>query len=170
MEANQGKHANINDGFSSQTRGFGDNMRSGSQTSVDAGDTGNAVSSNTRMKYLSETEGGSSSSRRNIPIGLGQGSLQPKMMSFVSQALNNGASTSSSNMLQLVPSRKGTLHRRSSVVKSLNTHERSGDFQIAISVSNTCGAWDNAKKYVEAGVSDHAKSLDQKGQTHTRRL
>ncbi|KAD3337629.1 hypothetical protein E3N88_33149 [Mikania micrantha] len=75
-----------------------------------------------------------------------------QMMSFVSQALNNGASTSSSNMLQLVPSRKGTLHRRSSVVKSLNTHERSGDFQIAISVSNTCGAWDNAKKYVEAAV------------------
>ncbi|BBN09237.1 H+-translocating diphosphatase [Marchantia polymorpha subsp. ruderalis] len=35
--------------------------------------------------------------------------------------------------------------------------------QIAISASNTGGAWDNAKKYIEAGVSDHAKSLGPKG-------
>ncbi|KAI3964150.1 hypothetical protein MKW92_046370 [Papaver armeniacum] len=34
---------------------------------------------------------------------------------------------------------------------------------IAISASNTGGAWDNAKKYIEAGVSDHAKSLGPKG-------
>ncbi|KAL8226915.1 hypothetical protein R6Q57_016747 [Mikania cordata] len=218
----------------------------------DAGDTGNVTSSSTRMKSSSETEGGSSSTRRNIPLGLGQGSLQPKrrqrqtrseasssgvstsyanqslqssggqldpatimnqvmqnpalnnllagvsnqngagspdffgnfmtqlsknpemmntvnqlaqqmdgnqdltsmltsmggssggggsgnldmsslvqqMMPFVSQALNSGSSTSSSNMLQSLPSRKGMLHRRSSSVKSLNTHERSGDFQM----------------------------------------
>ncbi|KAK1374038.1 H(+)-exporting diphosphatase [Heracleum sosnowskyi] len=35
--------------------------------------------------------------------------------------------------------------------------------QVAISASNTGGAWDNAKKYIEAGVSDHAKSLGPKG-------
>ncbi|XP_072997406.1 pyrophosphate-energized vacuolar membrane proton pump 1-like [Typha latifolia] len=35
--------------------------------------------------------------------------------------------------------------------------------QVAISSSNTGGAWDNAKKYIEAGVSDHAKSLGPKG-------
>nr|GEV76643.1 pyrophosphate-energized vacuolar membrane proton pump-like [Tanacetum cinerariifolium] len=35
--------------------------------------------------------------------------------------------------------------------------------QIAISASNTGGAWDNAKKYIEAGVSEHAKSLGPKG-------
>eukprot|EP00249_Psilotum_nudum_P017195 c26204_g1_i1 orf=372-2651(-) len=35
--------------------------------------------------------------------------------------------------------------------------------QIAISASNTGGAWDNAKKYIEAGASDHALSLGPKG-------
>ncbi|KAK4778442.1 hypothetical protein SAY86_005970 [Trapa natans] len=35
--------------------------------------------------------------------------------------------------------------------------------QVAISASNTGGAWDNAKKYIEAGASDHAKSLGPKG-------
>ncbi|KAJ4830030.1 Pyrophosphate-energized vacuolar membrane proton pump 1 [Turnera subulata] len=35
--------------------------------------------------------------------------------------------------------------------------------QVAISASNTGGAWDNAKKYIEAGVSEHAKALGPKG-------
>ncbi|MFQ6668666.1 hypothetical protein Gotur_034227 [Gossypium turneri] len=35
--------------------------------------------------------------------------------------------------------------------------------QIAISASNTGGAWDNAKKYIEAGASEHAKTLGPKG-------
>ncbi|GAA0138240.1 hypothetical protein LIER_00023 [Lithospermum erythrorhizon] len=35
--------------------------------------------------------------------------------------------------------------------------------QVAISASNTGGAWDNAKKYVEAGASEHARSLGPKG-------
>lgn len=35
--------------------------------------------------------------------------------------------------------------------------------QVAISASNSGGAWDNAKKYIEAGVSEHAKSLGPKG-------
>ncbi|KAK6912251.1 Pyrophosphate-energised proton pump [Dillenia turbinata] len=35
--------------------------------------------------------------------------------------------------------------------------------QIAISASNTGGAWDNAKKYIEAGASDHARTLGPKG-------
>ncbi|GFQ01779.1 pyrophosphate-energized vacuolar membrane proton pump [Phtheirospermum japonicum] len=35
--------------------------------------------------------------------------------------------------------------------------------QIAISASNTGGAWDNAKKYIEAGVSEHARTLGPKG-------
>ncbi|KAI3823636.1 hypothetical protein L1987_05076 [Smallanthus sonchifolius] len=264
VESNQGEHANINAGVGSQIRGVGDNMRSENQSSVgqaeaglpevrtDAGGTGNATSSSTRMKSLSETEGGSSSSRRNIPLGLGPGGLQPKrrhrqtrsdasgsgsgvsttcanqnlpsagsqldpatimnqvvqnpalnnllagvsnqneagsqdffrnlmsqlaqnpemmntvnqvaqqmdgnqdltsmlagmggsgggggnldrsslvqqMMPFVSQALNSGSSSSSSKSLQSVPSRKGSLHRRLSSVKSLNTNERSNDFQM----------------------------------------
>ncbi|KAH7518515.1 hypothetical protein FEM48_Zijuj09G0179900 [Ziziphus jujuba var. spinosa] len=36
-------------------------------------------------------------------------------------------------------------------------------YQIAISASNTGGAWDNAKKYVEAGASEHARTLGPKG-------
>jgi inorganic pyrophosphatase len=35
--------------------------------------------------------------------------------------------------------------------------------QMAVSMSNTGGAWDNAKKYVEAGANDHARSLGGKG-------
>ncbi|CAM0881157.1 unnamed protein product [Alopecurus aequalis] len=35
--------------------------------------------------------------------------------------------------------------------------------QVAISASNSGGAWDNAKKYIEAGASEHAKSLGPKG-------
>ncbi|KGN65098.1 hypothetical protein Csa_004550 [Cucumis sativus] len=35
--------------------------------------------------------------------------------------------------------------------------------QIAISASNTGGAWDNAKKYIEAGTSEHARTLGPKG-------
>ncbi|KAH7546343.1 hypothetical protein FEM48_Zijuj01G0190700 [Ziziphus jujuba var. spinosa] len=36
-------------------------------------------------------------------------------------------------------------------------------YQIAISASNTGGAWDNAKKYIEAGASEHARTLGPKG-------
>ncbi|XP_042000091.1 pyrophosphate-energized vacuolar membrane proton pump-like isoform X2 [Salvia splendens] len=35
--------------------------------------------------------------------------------------------------------------------------------KIAISASNTGGAWDNAKKYIEAGASEHARTLGPKG-------
>jgi len=34
---------------------------------------------------------------------------------------------------------------------------------MAVSMSNTGGAWDNAKKYVEAGATEHARSLGGKG-------
>ncbi|KAJ4768088.1 K(+)-insensitive pyrophosphate-energized proton pump [Rhynchospora pubera] len=35
--------------------------------------------------------------------------------------------------------------------------------QVAISASNSGGAWDNAKKYIEAGASEHARLLGPKG-------
>lgn len=35
--------------------------------------------------------------------------------------------------------------------------------QLAVSMSNTGGAWDNAKKYVEAGATEHARELGGKG-------
>ena len=34
--------------------------------------------------------------------------------------------------------------------------------------SNTGGAWDNAKKYIEAGASEHARELGGKGSDSTR--
>eukprot|EP00267_Zea_mays_P051767 XP_020404760.1 pyrophosphate-energized vacuolar membrane proton pump 1 [Zea mays] len=34
---------------------------------------------------------------------------------------------------------------------------------IAISACNIGGAWDNAKKYIEAGASEHARTLGPKG-------
>nr|XP_043622612.1 ubiquitin-like domain-containing protein CIP73 [Erigeron canadensis] len=264
VESNQRELTIGNAGASSQTRSVGDNMRSENQASVGHaeaglpeirtdGDTGYATSDSIKMKSLSETEGGPSSSRRSntprnasgIPLGLGPGGLQPKrrhrqtrsemgssgassshsnqglaspggqwdpattmnqvmqnpalvnmlagvsnqpgapspdflknllgqlaqnpammntvtqqmdgnqdlasmltgtggpggggnqdmsnmiqqMMPFVCQALNSGSS--SSNSLQSTPSRKGTLQRRYSSVKSLNVRERSSsDFQM----------------------------------------
>ena len=35
--------------------------------------------------------------------------------------------------------------------------------QLAVSMSNTGGAWDNAKKYLEAGSSQHARDIGGKG-------
>ena len=35
--------------------------------------------------------------------------------------------------------------------------------QMAVSMSNTGGAWDNAKKYIEAGRVEHDKRLGPKG-------
>ncbi|KVH90110.1 Ubiquitin [Cynara cardunculus var. scolymus] len=70
---------------------------------------------------------------------LDMSSMVQQMMPFVSQALNQGSS--SSNLLQSVPSRKGTLHRRYSSVKSLNVNERSSDLQVRsdpTQVSNPC--------------------------------
>lgn len=64
---------------------------------------------------------------------LDMSNMVQQMMPFVSQALNRGSS--SSNLLQSAPSRKGTLHRRSSSVKSaksLNIKEKSSAFQVCI--------------------------------------
>ncbi|XP_076887306.1 uncharacterized protein LOC143537414 [Bidens hawaiensis] len=89
VESNLGEHANINrqaDAGLPEVR-------------TDAG------ASSTRMKSLSETEGGSSSSRNSIPLGLGPGGLQPKRRHR--QTNSGGASTSFANQNQ--PSAGGQL-------------------------------------------------------------
>ena len=35
--------------------------------------------------------------------------------------------------------------------------------QLAVSMSNTGGAWDNTKKYIEAGATNHAREFGGKG-------
>ncbi|KAI3781124.1 hypothetical protein L2E82_11125 [Cichorium intybus] len=70
---------------------------------------------------LSGSGGGT---RGNLDIS----SMVQQMMPFVSQALDRG--TSSSNLIQSTPSRKGALHKRYSSVKSSNSNERSSDFKM----------------------------------------
>ncbi|KAF8114454.1 LOW QUALITY PROTEIN: hypothetical protein N665_0037s0030 [Sinapis alba] len=53
------------------------------------------------------------------------------------------------------------------ILKHMIIHVLVSCKQIAIFASNTGGAWDNAKKYTEAGASEHTKSLGTKGsETH----
>ncbi len=43
--------------------------------------------------------------------------------------------------------------------------------QVAVSAANTGGAWDNAKKYIEAGATDHARAIGGKGsEAHKARV
>ncbi|KAJ7545167.1 hypothetical protein O6H91_09G110000 [Diphasiastrum complanatum] len=65
-------------------------------------------------------------------------------------------------LVMLTPLIVGTLFGSSTLAGLLAGALVSG-VQIAISASNTGGAWDNAKKYIEAGASDHARSLGPKG-------
>ncbi|KAJ7513667.1 hypothetical protein O6H91_23G010100 [Diphasiastrum complanatum] len=65
-------------------------------------------------------------------------------------------------LVMLTPLIVGTLFGPSTLAGLLAGALVSG-VQIAISASNTGGAWDNAKKYIEAGASDHARSLGPKG-------
>ena len=70
--------------------------------------------------------------------------------------------TTSNPLLQLTPVVTGVLFGTRALAGVLAGALVSG-VQMAISMSNTGGAWDNAKKYVEAGASEHAASLGGKG-------
>ncbi|GJZ68170.1 ubiquitin-like domain-containing protein CIP73 isoform X3 [Tanacetum coccineum] len=110
VESNQGeltnRTGNVTPAFSLEV---GDNTISGNQAfsdlpevRTDAGGMGNATSSTTRMKPLSEADGGASSSRRSnapIPLGLGPGGLQPQRQpqQTRSEAGSGSASTSVGN-------------------------------------------------------------------------
>ncbi|KAG5244724.1 inorganic pyrophosphatase family protein [Salix suchowensis] len=62
-------------------------------------------------------------------------------------------------LVMLTPLIAGTLFGVETLLVFLLVHL----FLVAISASNTGGAWDNAKKYIEAGASEHAKTLGPKG-------
>eukprot|EP00798_Chlamydomonas_sp_ICE-L_P020682 gene20682-27477_t len=65
-------------------------------------------------------------------------------------------------LVMLTPIVVGTLFGTQALAGTLAGALVSG-VQLAISMSNTGGAWDNAKKYIEAGNTEHARELGGKG-------
>ncbi|KDD76475.1 Inorganic H+ pyrophosphatase [Helicosporidium sp. ATCC 50920] len=99
----------------------------------------------------------------NIP-GLMEGSARPDYRRCVE--ISTAASLSEmippGALVMLTPIVVGTLFGVRTLAGVLAGALVSG-VQMAVSMSNTGGAWDNAKKYIEAGVSEHARELGGKG-------
>ncbi|GJP53001.1 hypothetical protein CLOM_g12149 [Closterium sp. NIES-68] len=100
----------------------------------------------------------------NTMPGLMEGTTKPdyKKCVEISTAASLREMIPPGALVMLSPVIAGTLFGTTTLAGMLAGGLVSG-VQIAISASNTGGAWDNAKKYIEAGNSAHAKSLGPKG-------
>ncbi|CAI7893262.1 unnamed protein product, partial [Closterium sp. NIES-53] len=100
----------------------------------------------------------------NTMPGLMEGTTKPdyKKCVEISTAASLREMIPPGALVMLSPVIAGTLFGTTTLAGMLAGALVSG-VQIAISASNTGGAWDNAKKYIEAGNSAHAKSLGPKG-------
>ena len=100
----------------------------------------------------------------NTIPGLMEGTARPDYRTCVE--ISTAASLSEmippGALVMLTPVVVGTLFGTKTLAGVLAGALVSG-VQMAVSMSNTGGAWDNAKKYVEAGASEHAASLGGKG-------
>nr|ADK36629.1 vacuolar H+-pyrophosphatase [Dunaliella viridis] len=100
----------------------------------------------------------------NTISGLMEGTARPDYKACV--AISTNASLSEmippGALVMLSPVVVGTLFGVQALAGLLAGALVSG-VQLAVSMSNTGGAWDNAKKYIEAGNSEHARDLGGKG-------
>ncbi|KAG1671066.1 hypothetical protein FOA52_000737 [Chlamydomonas sp. UWO 241] len=100
---------------------------------------------------------------RTIP-GLMEGTARPdyKRCVEISTAASLTEMIPPGCLVMLSPILMGILFGTQALAGMLTGSLVSG-VQLAVSMSNTGGAWDNAKKYIEAGASPHARELGPKG-------
>ncbi|KAF5836539.1 pyrophosphate-energised proton pump [Dunaliella salina] len=100
----------------------------------------------------------------NTISGLMEGTARPDYKACV--AISTNASLSEmippGALVMLTPVIVGTLFGVQALAGVLAGALVSG-VQLAVSMANTGGAWDNAKKYIEAGNTEHARDLGGKG-------
>mmetsp|Transcript_12334 Transcript_12334/g.30187 ORF Transcript_12334/g.30187 Transcript_12334/m.30187 type:complete len:768 (-) Transcript_12334:1223-3526(-) len=100
----------------------------------------------------------------NTIAGLMEGTARPDYKACV--AISTSSSLSEmippGALVMLTPVVVGSLFGTKALAGVLAGSLVSG-VQLAVSMSNTGGAWDNAKKYIEAGATEHARDLGGKG-------
>eukprot|EP00798_Chlamydomonas_sp_ICE-L_P021208 gene21208-28116_t len=100
----------------------------------------------------------------NTIAGLMEGTARPdyKRCVEISTAASLSEMIPPGLLVMLTPIIVGTLFGTQALAGCLAGSLVSG-VQMAVSMSNTGGAWDNAKKYIEAGNTEHARELGGKG-------
>lgn len=100
----------------------------------------------------------------NTIPGLMEGTARPdyKRCVEISTASSLSEMIAPGALVMLSPILMGSLFGTQALAGMLTGGLVSG-VQLAVSMSNTGGAWDNAKKYIEAGNTPHARELGPKG-------